>query len=115
MPTAPGPADTGSARAEALAWAASFREHRSALRRRLSAGELTLADVLAWPTSAGEQLGQVRLLFVLESLPSARKVDTRRRLAELGVGELTPLAALTGPEREQLLANFPLAAPGDRP
>ena len=48
---------------------------------------------------------------MLESLPGARKVDTRRRLADLGLDPATALEDLTPEVRSVLTATFPLERP----
>lgn len=97
-------------RRDAIAWAASFRRRREELRRQVSSGRRSLLDVLASADTTDD--GGVRLLFALESLPGARKVETRRHLARLGLSETAQLRDLTPEERELLLAEFPLT--GDR-
>lgn len=98
----------GTGREEALAWAAECRRRRAGLEDALGAGELGLADALGPGVAGDDQLGLVKVLVVLEALPAARKVDTRRRLAELGIDGATPLRDLTDAQRHVLLATFPL-------
>lgn len=102
-------------RRDALAWAAAFRDRRSELRSQLADGSTTLGEVLERAERSDD--GALKLLFVLESLPGAGKVSTRRRLAELGLDETTPLRRLTPEERRSVLGAFPLdgdVAPGGR-
>lgn len=94
-------------RAAALAWAAGARAHRAELSRDLAAGVASLADVLA----PGSGSGGVMLLFVLESLPGARKVDTRRHLDRLGIDGSLLVRDVDAVQRTALLAEFPLDAP----
>ena len=96
--------------AAALRWAASFREFRDALCAGLSDGSIPLADVLGGSGGDAELLAETKLLGVLESLPGARKTDTRRTLDELGIPGPTRLGALTEAQRATLLATFPLGA-----
>jgi hypothetical protein len=93
-------------REAALAWASTARERRAALRADLSSGRRTLAEVLAARDDAHD--GRVRLLFVLESLPGAGKVATRRRLGQLGLDELTPLQDLDDATCALVLEEFPV-------
>ena len=97
-------------RDRALAWAAMVRAGRVALRDDMQAGRRSLDDVLAERATGPD--GRVKVLFVLESLPGAGKVRTRRRLAQLGVTETTPLGALTDDVCADLIAAFPLGDPG---
>lgn len=100
-PTSSGP----DQRAAALAWAATTRDRRELVRDDLRAGRVALLDVLAQRTS-DSALGAVRLLWVLESVPGARKVDTRRRLSELGIDASTPLASVGDELVATLVAEF---------
>ncbi len=50
--------------------------------------------------------GAVRLQWVLESLPGARKIDTRRRLAEMELDPTVTLEVLGEDTVSRLLANF---------
>jgi hypothetical protein len=68
-----------------------------------------LADVLESRTRP--DVGTVHLRAVLEALPGARRVDTRRRLAELGLPERTPLCELEDASVETVLEAF---GPGGR-
>jgi hypothetical protein len=101
-----------AARRAALAWAATCRDRWSALEAALGAGEVDLAGALGPGTTEDHQLGLVKVLVVLEALPGARKVDTRRALAGLGVDETTPVRDLSPEQRDRLLATFPLPARG---
>jgi guanylate kinase len=48
----------------------------------------------------------VTVLFVLESLPGARKVTTRRRLGQLGIAETLPIGRLDDDQRAALRRAF---------
>ena len=63
------PRDVEDDRSAAFGWAAAFRTRRAELRRELSSGERTLAEVLDGSDATAD--GAVKLLFVLESLPAA--------------------------------------------
>lgn len=96
---------SAGARDAALRWAASARSTRHQLRSELAAGDITLAAVLDRATT-DPLVGQVKLLWALESVPGARKIDTRRRLAALGIDAAAPLSQLDGDQRGVVLANF---------
>ncbi len=93
------------ARDAALDWARRARETRHAVRAELADGAVTLPEVL--DRAAHDELtGAVRLGWALESLPGARKIDTRRRLDELGLDGATPLGALDEADRKVVLDAF---------
>lgn len=92
----------------ALEWASTFRRRRSELRRDMACGMRSLGDVLD-SADRGDD-GLVRLLFVLESLPGAGKVATRRHLARLGLAGNRAIRELTASQRALLLREFPLDA-----
>ncbi len=94
----------GAGRAEALRWAESLREVRAKTCSDLAAGRSTLRDVLEHrhdPT-----VGCIHLLCVLEALPGARKVDTRRALADEALPERVRIDLLDGSQVTRVLARF---------
>jgi len=95
-------------REAALDWAAAARRRRGELRHELSSGSRTLDDVLSSVEETGD--GATRLLFVLESLPRAGKVATRRHLSRLGLSETLALADLSADQQVLVLAEFPVPA-----
>ena len=95
----------GSARGQALAWAQAARTTRRTLRHDLSNGDTTLPEVFERAQSE-PMVGMVKLLFVLESLPGARKTDTRRALAHHGVDPDMAVGRLTTAERDRILGWF---------
>lgn len=96
-------------RQHALDWAAEARGVRERTRAELSAGMVGLPEVLE--SSSGEPMvGAIRLLWVLESLPGARKSDTRRALAALGLDGDRTIGELSADERAVVVGHF--AAPG---
>jgi hypothetical protein len=107
-----GPVDTGP-RGRALAWAAHLRGVRSSLREDLGAGTTDLGAVLG--RRGDPAVGAVHLLWVLESLPGARQVPTRRALAAMGIGERTPLAGLSDAEVAAVLERFGPRGAGSTP
>ncbi|MBS1839047.1 MAG: integration host factor [Actinobacteria bacterium] len=95
-------------RAAAMEWASRVRGRRNDLRHALSSGVVSLAEVLDGAVDGDDAL--VRLLFVLESLPAAGKVATRRHLAALGLAGDMPIGELTAAQRDLVLAQFPRSA-----
>jgi hypothetical protein len=92
------------AHARALAWAEHARSVRADLVEDLAAGRAVLADVVARRDE--DLVGRIKLLVVLEALPGAGKVATRRRLAELGVDQDAPLATLDDAQVRVVLDAF---------
>lgn len=97
------------AREDALDWARAARATRHEVREQLASGATTLAEVLDRARS-DELVGAVRLGWALESLPGARKVDTRRALDALAIDGDAPLGALDDGTRRTVLDRFAAAA-----
>jgi hypothetical protein len=89
---------------EAMSWAAEFRATRASVTDDLSAGRRSLDDVLG--DRDDDLVGRIKLLVVLEALPGATKVGTRRRLAELGLEQATPIAQLDAAQVEIVRGAF---------
>jgi hypothetical protein len=94
----------------ALRWAARMRDARADLRRSMQTGERSLDEVLTG-AAADPLISPVRLLFVLESLPGARKVDTRRHLERSGIDGDAAVGSLDDATRARVASDFPLPAP----
>jgi hypothetical protein len=101
----PGAASDDIGRAEALGWASAARVVRHQVRDDLGTGRATLVDVLH-RAHHDPFVGQVKLLWALESVPGARKVDTRRTLGALGIAEGVRLGALDAATTARLVAAF---------
>ena len=98
-------AGADDARADALRWAATARDVRHGARAALRSGTTSLADVLA-DAAHDDLLGRLRLLWVLESLPGARKIDTRRTLGRLGLDGDRSIATLDDATLGTVRATF---------
>jgi len=96
---------TAANRAAALDWADRARAARHDTREQLRTGATTLAEVLG-RADGDELVGELKLLWVLESLPGARKVDTRRRLGELRLDEGARLRTLDAATRQLIEHDF---------
>lgn len=97
--------DAISAHRVAAEWAERARKARLDLREALRSGDLSLDQVIE--TSRTEDLiGRVKLLWVLESLPGAGKVATRRRLDALGMDGSWPLSRFTEEQHKVLVDAF---------
>lgn len=93
------------ARAQAVSWANSARDKRHRCRIALRNGSATLDEVFRQAVD-DELIARLTLLWVLESLPDAGKVATRRRLADLGVDGSSMLSELDAGTRATLLREF---------
>lgn len=97
-------------------WIDELRRVRFDVRSQLRSGELSLDQVFVQATQPVVRNGieqesplwPIKLLWVLESLPHARKVDTRRKLNELGLSESQPIGTLSSEQRSLLITTFPL-------
>jgi hypothetical protein len=105
---------TAAGRTAALDWAGRARAARHDTREQLRAGATTLTEVLDRALT-DELIGEIKLLWVLESLPGARKVDTRRTLGQLGLDEGARLRTLDATTRQLVEQNFAAATPDRRP
>lgn len=94
----------------ALRWAERARRRRQELVDGLSEGRLSLEDVLA-DADDDPLVGHVAVLCLLEAVPGARKVDTRRRLARTGIDAATPIGELSAAERGAVAALRSVADP----
>jgi guanylate kinase len=93
------------ARDDALGWARAARATRHQVREELASGASTLAEVLD-RAGTDELTAAVRLGWALESLPGARKVDTRRALDALAIDGDATLGALDDGTRRTVLDRF---------
>lgn len=89
-----------------------MRDARDSVCEQLSGGVASLDEVM--DSRSDPRVGEVYLLVVLESLPEASKVATRRMLADLGISGRTRLADLRDEEVTSILAAFGGALGGDR-
>ena len=87
-----------------MRWAEEARSTRATVTADLSAGRRSLDDVLG--ARGEEHVGRIKLLVVLEALPGATKVVTRRRLAELGLEQTTPIGELDEGQLATVRAAF---------
>lgn len=92
-------------RSAAVSWARMARDVRHGCRTALRNATTTLPEVLEH-AGTDEYVGRLTLLWVLESLPGAGKVETRRRLAGLGLDGSTMLRDLDRSTSVVLLDEF---------
>lgn len=86
----------------AYEWAELARATRRDLLEDLAAGRETLSGALD-RAQEDPLIGRIYVLVVLEALPGAGKVATRRALDRLGIEHRTPLADVPA---DVVLANF---------
>lgn len=89
---------------DGVRWARHLRLVRATVLESLSDGSTTLAEVLEQRLDPA--IGEIYLLSVLESLPGARKVDTRRRLRQLGLGGSAAISGLAGDDLQLVAEEF---------
>lgn len=91
--------------AEVSAWAAELRGQWQAVTDMVGCNELGLAEVLQRAV-VDATVGELKVLKVLESLPGARKVTTRRQLDDLDIGFHVRMGELSEHQREELVRIF---------
>jgi hypothetical protein len=94
------PALTPEQRTAALAKAAEARAARAEIKARLKMGSLTLAQAL---DSDDVNIGKLKVVSLLESLPGVGKVKARRVMEEVGIAENRRVQGLGGQQRQALL------------
>ncbi len=95
---------TDAQRAEALAKAQDMRSKRTALRKELKKGNITLAEVLA--DTKNEVVTRMKVKYLLESLPNVGKITAAALMAELEIKESRRVQGLGKRQREKLLEKL---------
>ncbi|HEY3485987.1 MAG TPA: integration host factor, actinobacterial type [Ilumatobacteraceae bacterium] len=91
---------TPEQRAAALEKAAEARAARAEIKARLKMGSLSLADALA---SDDTNVGKLKVVSLLESLPGVGKVKARRVMDEIGIADNRRVQGLGAQQRAALL------------
>lgn len=91
---------TPEQRSAALAKAAEARAARADLRARLKMGSMSLKDALA---SDDPNVGRLKVVSLLESLPGVGKVKARRVMEEVGIADNRRVQGLGAQQRAALL------------
>jgi hypothetical protein len=91
---------TPEQRAAALAKAAEARAARAEIKHRLKMGSLSLNDALA---SDDNNVGKLKVVSLLESLPGVGKVKARKVMAEIGIADNRRVQGLGSQQRQALL------------
>lgn len=85
----------------ALKKAQALRSARTALRKSLKQGEITLSQVFS--RIEDEVIGKMRVKYLLESLPNVGKITALKLLEEIGINETRRIQGLGSRQREELL------------
>ncbi len=101
----PLPELTNEQRAEALRKAAEARRIRAEVKDRLKMGFLTFEELLT-EADAIENVGKLKTLAALESMPGLGKVKARRLMTEIGIAENRRLRGLGEGQRRRLIERF---------
>ena len=91
---------TPEQRAAALAKAAEARTARAAIKARLKMGSMSLKAAL---DSDDPNVGKLKVVSLLESLPGVGKVKARRVMEEIGIAENRRVQGLGTQQRTALL------------
>ena len=90
---------------EVLDWAGEVRANWQAVLDLVACGRLHFADAIQ-RVPIDRVLGEMKLIKLLEARPGARKVDTRRRLEELGFRADIRLRELGNDGRVAIIEGF---------
>ena len=91
---------TPEQRAAALQKAAEARAARAEIKARLKNNSLSLSDALA---SDDANVGKLKVVSLLESLPGWGKVKARKVMEEIGIADNRRVQGLGSQQREALL------------
>jgi hypothetical protein len=92
-------------RRAALEKAVENRRIRAELKQMLKAGEVTLRQVIE-RAAVAEPLAKMKVIEVIEAMPSYGKVKARKLMEHLGIAQSRRLAGLGPRQTEALLATF---------
>jgi hypothetical protein len=94
---------TPEQRTAALAKAAEARTARAEIKQRLKMGSMSLAEPL---DSDDVNVGKLKVVSMLESLPGGGKVKARRLMEEIGIADNRRVQGLGAQQRQSLLAEL---------
>lgn len=95
------PALSPEQRAAALEKAKEARAARAEVKARLKMGRLSLSDALA---SDDANIGKLKVVSLLESLPGVGKVKARKVMEEIGIADNRRVQGLGAQQRQSLLS-----------
>ncbi|MET0461234.1 MAG: integration host factor, actinobacterial type [Ilumatobacteraceae bacterium] len=96
---------TPEQRAAALAKAAEARAARAVIKARLKNESMSLSEALA---SDDNNVGKLKVVSLLESLPGVGKVKARKVMEEIGIADNRRVQGLGKQQREALLKSLTL-------
>jgi hypothetical protein len=94
---------TPEQRAAALVKAAEARAARAEIKARLKMGSMTLQEAL---DSDDNNVGKLKVVSMLESLPGVGKVKARRLMEEIGIADNRRVQGLGAKQRKALLEEL---------
>jgi DNA uptake protein ComE-like DNA-binding protein len=94
---------TPEQRTAALAKAAEARAARAEIKARLKMGSMSLAEVL---TSVDANVGKLKVVSMLESLPGVGKVKARKVMEEIEIADNRRVQGLGAQQKQKLLAHL---------
>jgi hypothetical protein len=94
---------TPEQRAAALAKAAEARAARAEIKARLKMGSLSLKDALE---ASDDNIGKLKVVSLLESLPGVGKVKARRVMDDIGIADNRRVQGLGAQQRAALLEQL---------
>ncbi|MET0145552.1 MAG: integration host factor, actinobacterial type [Ilumatobacteraceae bacterium] len=94
---------TPEQRAAALEKAAEARAARAAIKGRLKNQTMSLSDALS---SDDSNVGKLKVVSLLESLPGVGKVKARKVMEEIGIADNRRVQGLGKQQREALLDSL---------
>ena len=95
---------TPEQRTAALAKAAEARAARAEIKARLKNNSMSLSEALA---SDDNNVGKLKVVSLLESLPGVGKVKARKVMEEIGIADNRRVQGLGSQQREALLKALP--------
>jgi hypothetical protein len=94
---------TPEQRAAALVKAAEARAARAEIKARLKMGSMSLSEAL---DSDDQNVGKLKVVSMLESLPGVGKVKARRLMEEIGIADNRRVQGLGAQQRKSLLEEL---------
>jgi DNA uptake protein ComE-like DNA-binding protein len=91
---------TPEQRAAALAKAAEARAARAEIKARLKMGSMSLSEVL---TSTDGNVGKLKVVSMLESLPGVGKVKARKVMEDIEIADNRRVQGLGAQQKQKLL------------
>ncbi len=90
-------------RAAALAKAAEARAARAEIKNQLKIGSMSLAEALA---SSDNNVGKLKVVSLLESLPGVGKVKARKIMEDIGIADNRRVQGLGQQQKSSLLEQL---------